>query len=640
MKLAKKLGDNKTMSQHSITARVRNFSPLTLILISAAVAIVGYLQALDFPFVYDDLVYIPENTKLIELHATKLWHLFIEPYNNFSEFLPLRDFSYWLEITFFGLTPSAFRVDNILLYLFCLPLLYAVTLNLWRYFRPADIASAAWAAAAVTALFALHPALVESVVWISGRKYVLPNLFAMLTLFFAIKAKRELGFSTLYAMATLVAFSAVMLSKSSYVSIAPVVALLWVLYWCDMPAVNRHRLLLLWPIGILVAALLLVRMFIVTSIVNEPFYFGVESVTRMLAILGWLVRLSFSPVSRHLLYPVFEDPYLPGMVALGGAVVVVAIVGGVFSLRKRSLEGFALVAFLLICFPYLQFIPYAPPSLVSDRYLALSVWPMLLLLVALAWRLKLVLRIPFLLLMALAWGYQTVERTSDWRSFKTLIDADARAYPNYYMPAYYKIANFQLPQELYDEAKNTVNDIALREFREVMLKMVEVDHAVYALSTNHADEVTALLWQMGLSLRQLPAQAQWDSSIKALWEMSQVSLANEWSALAKKFPDDVLVRYSYGLWLLSIPKYELAAEEFHAVIDSNQMPAFGRGAAFNNFGLALMNSGHIIEAEDSLRAALEQTPPDLRAYCHLAELYRRTGKVKDAARTQALCRKQ
>jgi len=153
-------------------ARLRQISPYALVLVSAMVAVGAYLQALNYPFISDDSIYIIENTKLSGLQLVNLWLIFAEPYNPLAEFLPLRDLSYWLDIELFGLNPSAFRLHNILLYLLCLPLVFATTLDLWRYFRPADSSSAPWAAATVTALFALHPAHVEAVVWISGRKDV------------------------------------------------------------------------------------------------------------------------------------------------------------------------------------------------------------------------------------------------------------------------------------------------------------------------------------------------------------------------------------------------------------------------------------------------------------------------------------
>ena len=385
---ASKIATRK-MNSH-LLVRMRQAAPFALVLVSAAVAVADYLQALHFQFVSDDLSYLPENTKLLGLHPSELWRLFAEPFSPHFEFLPLRELSYWFDFALFGMNPAAFRMDNIMQYLLCLPLVYATTLGLWRYFRPADSAGAPWAAAAVTALFALHPALVESVVWISGRKYVLPNLFSMLAFWFAVSARRERGLSSRYAAATLLAFVAVMFSKASYVGVAPAIAMLWIIFWLDIPAQHRQSAQLLWPCGILFLAGLLTLIFIVNNNGTDgmSFYFGVEAVTQTLAVLGWLARLAVSPENRHLFYPVFEDPDLAVMVAIGGMVLAAAATGAVMAMRRRSLEDFVGVVFLLLCMPYMQLIPNHPPSLVSDRYVALAVWPAMLLIVALAWRLK------------------------------------------------------------------------------------------------------------------------------------------------------------------------------------------------------------------------------------------------------------
>ncbi len=614
--------------------------PAMIVLVSAFVAVGAYLQAFNYPFFSDDISYLPENTKLIGLHSADLWRLFTEPYNCCFEFLPLRDFSYWLDIRLFGLTPSASRGHNIILYLLCLPLVYATTLAVWRYFRPADAAGAPWAAAAVTALFALHPALVESVVWISGRKYVLPNLFAMLALWLAVRARREQGLSVPHAAATLVAFVAVMLSKTSYVGVAPLIALLWVLFWLDIPAPGRRRSLLLWPLAILFLAGLLTLIFVAKNegFDGMPFYFGIEAVIRTFAVLGWMARLAVSLGSRHFLYPVFEDPNLSFMVAIGVVVLLSAAASGLLLLRKRSLEGFALAAFLLLCMPYIQLMPNHPPSLVSDRYLALAVWPAILLIVALLWRLKPVLRIVLLLVIALLWGFQTIERPRDWRSLETLYNADLHTYPGSYMPAMYEINNVQLPQGLYPEAYKTANSITVPEFREVMTDVIKADYAVHvAVSTGKLQESMSLLWDLGPGYQQRPIQAEWNSSVLFFYRKNLERLVNEWEILARRFPDDASLRYNAGLWMLSVHKSKHAVAHLRAASESQRLPESVRGTAFRNLGLALINSGNAAEAEAPLRAALEQSPPDYRAYCLLSGVYKRAGRTEEAVRAAADC---
>ncbi len=629
--------EEKNLSSSHV--RMRRFAPIALVLAAVAAAVAAYMQALNYPFISDDGYYITKNTRLAGLHLTELWRLFTKPYNVFSEFLPLRDLSYWLDMTLFGLNPAAFRLHNIILYLLCLPLLYAVTSGLWRYFHPADIASAPWAAAATTALFALHPIMIEPVVWISGRKYLLASLFSMLALWFALRAKRELGLSAPYAAATLVAFLAVMLSKTSYVTVAPVIALLWLAFWLDIPATYRRHSHLLWLFAILLLAVLLNLVFIASkwgSTERLSYYFGIEAVSRTLAVLGWLARLSVSPESRHFFYPVLEDTYLPAMIVLGVATLAAAVAGTIMFLRKRSMESFAVASFFLLCLPYIQLIPFAAPSLVSDRWLALAAWPAVMLLTVLSWRLKPVPRAILLLTIALSWGFQNMERPRDWFSHEVLVDSDFRAFPGYYAPAIYKIFSVQLPQGLLREARDTADSITTPELQDITVRLIDADYAV-ANATGGPGEVVALLNKLGLALNKPPVQAKWNPPISSMWGRCRDIFAAQWDSLAKQFPDNASVRYNAGLWMAEDRRYINAIVHLRAAVDSQRLPEPMRGQAFYNLGLALMGSGYVAKAEAPLRAALEQTPPELRAYCLLSTVYKKTRRLKEAAGAEANC---
>ena len=613
---------------------LRRFGPFLLILLSAVVAVIAYMQAFNYPFLIDDGGYLVENKKLAGLQLVELWRLFTVPYNPFHEFLPLRELSYWIDLALFGLEPTAFRMHSIVLYLFCLPLVYGTTLGVWKYFRPLDHASALWAAAAVTALFALHPSHTEAVVWASGRKDVLSGLFSLLAIWFALNIRRGLKFSLLYATVTLFALTAAMLSKATAVAVSSVVVVFCVVFWHDFAESKERRLLLLWLSAVLFLAMSLAWVVASFGGVKLPTYFGVESVIRSLAILGWLARLAVSPESRHFLYPLFEDPYLPAMVALGAAVLVAAMIGALAMLRKRSLLGFALVVFFLLCMPSLQLIPYSPPSLVSDRFVFLAVWPAALMIVTMLWHIEVAPRRAILLIIALAWGFQTVERTRDWRSFEALVETDLHAYPGYYMPAVYQIVGVQLPRGLRDEAMETAVSIANPDARDIMIRLLRVDQAIFEGKHQEAME---LLHQFSISVKRYPVQAQWDTPIYNVWGKGYMRLKVEWDLLVKKFPDDVSVRYNAGLWLLGT-KFGGAAENLRVAIESDQLPMHLRGTAFKNYGLALMDSGHTDEAEPHLLAALVQSPPDFRAYCLLSVLYKQSGRAKDAALNEAECR--
>ena len=628
------------MKLRSSPTRLLYLAPLALLLACAAIAVSFYLPALHYPFISDDSGYVTENTKLAGLHLTGLWRLFTGPYNDFSEFLPVRDLSYWIDITLFGLNPSAFRVHSIILYLLCLPLVYATTLRLWRYFRPRDAASASWAAAAVTALFALHPSHTEAVVWIAGRKDVLSGMLSMLALWLAVRAKREQEFSAPYAAATLFVLLAAILAKATAVAVAPVIAILWVIFWRDTPALERSRSLLLWPFASILLATGAALIFASIITTRIPLYFGIEAATRSLAVLGWLARLAVSPESRHFYYPVFEDSNLPAMVALGVVVLVAGVVGMVMMMRRLSLEGFALVVFLLLCGPLLQLIPYTPPSLVSDRFVFLAVWPAVVVLVAMTWRLKPVYRVAILLAIGLAWGLQAAERTRDWRNFEVLVDADFHAFPGYSMPAMYK-SDIQLSKGLIREAGETAAGITNPEVRNSMIKLVKAHQAVTDADTvENADDAMAILLNFGLDLQQTPIQAQWNSPIGNIWRVNRKYLGYEWQKLAKRFPEDMLLRYNAGSSLLGIRSYEDAIIYLRTATESQRLSALLRGTAYKNLGRALLESGHAAAAEAPLRAALEQSPPEWSAYCSLAEVYTRSSRFEEAASAEAGCHRR
>jgi len=530
------------MKHSAYFARFGQPAPLALVLIGVAAAISAYLQALNFPFLSDDSFYITSNARLAGLHLSEIWRLLIEPYNPY-EFLPLRDFSYWLDITIFGLTPAAFRIHNMLLYFVACIGVYGATISIWRYFCPDRHADAPWVAATVTALFALHPAHVEAVVWASGRKDVLSGMFAMLAIWLAANTKQGQVFSPRFAVASVLVLLAALFSKATTLAVAPVIALLWLVMWREIPAFGRRPVTLLWPLGVMLMAAFLAPVFTANSTVKLLPYWGIEAVTRALAVLGWMVRLAITPASHHYAYPVFEDAWLPAMVATGVAVLLAGVAGVVILLRKRSLEGFALAAFTLLCLPYTQFAPYITHSLVTDRFLFLAIWPFLLLIVALAWRLSRIPRLMLLIVIALPWSAQTIERPGDWRSHETLMEKDLQAYPGYFFPVFQNIER-QLSTGQYQVARETAEGITDKEVRNIAVKLVEGAYAVAvdAVQTGDPRNALARLQELGGLLKQPLLQSQWNTPLFSFWLSNRNLLSLEWETLARNFPNDVSVR--------------------------------------------------------------------------------------------------
>lgn len=520
-------------------------APSLLMTISLAAVIFSCLRALDYPFVYDDTVYITDNSALADLPWTDLWKLFVQAYNPW-EFLPLRDLSYWLDMTWFGSAPSVFRLHNMILYAVCCMLVFATTLSLVRNFRPSET-NATWIAAITTSLFAVHPAHIEAIVWASCRKDVLSGMFALLALFLALKAKREDGIAARYAIAALVALVAAMLSKAANIAVAPVIAILWLVFWRDIPSAARRFVSLLWPLAILIAAAGFALVFSASSSMKLPAYYGVETVTRSLSILGWLARLAISPESRHVIYPVL-DRWFIGMIAVGIIVGIAAVAGAVALIRKRSLEGYLLIAFALLCIPYLQLMPFSTDSLVCDRFLFLSVWPIVLLLTLLLWRLSFLPRAILLGVLLALFSYQVFDRPKYWASDETLFERDFIASPENSILAYDQILWREIPYSRFREARETADRMAVPEARDVMLKFVDVANATLdAVGTGDPRAAVARLNELAALIEQpAPARAKWDPPLSNFWLKTHRAYVRAWQALIGAFPNDEFVRNNYS----------------------------------------------------------------------------------------------
>ena len=217
-----------------------------------------------------------------------------------------------------------------------------------------------------------------------------------------------------------------------------------------------------------------------------------------------------------------------------------------------------------------------------------------------------------------------MERPRDWRSNAALLDADIRAYPGYYLPAAYKVIQVQVTQGLNRDAVKTASNITDPEIRNVVIRLIVADAArAQSVNTGNPQNAMALLVGLGQVLKQRIDQSVLDTPMHYLWEGYGYFLAKEWESMSKQFPNDMLVRYNSGLWMMNTPTFkEIAITHLRTATESQRLPESVRGIAFYNFGLALLNSGYVSEAKVQLLASLEQPQPDLRANCLLSEVYK------------------
>src|SRR6185295_9344279 len=178
-------------------------------LIVAIAAVAPYLPALSFQFLnWDDNVYVLSNPWIRAWSSENLVHIFTKPY--YSNFLPLHLLSYMVDYSLWGLNPTGYHLQSIILHALNAVLALLVVRRMLGSPVVAFLAAL---------LFAVHPSHVEAVAWISIRKDLLSTLFALLTLSFYLRTWGATSIRWGSYAASVVCFTLGLLSKVSIVTL-------------------------------------------------------------------------------------------------------------------------------------------------------------------------------------------------------------------------------------------------------------------------------------------------------------------------------------------------------------------------------------------------------------------------------------
>jgi Tfp pilus assembly protein PilF len=129
----------------------------------AAIAVAIYWPALQGEFLWDDTDWIVNNEALRSWSG--LWRIWFEP-GAVIQYYPLCYTSWWLDYQFWGLSPTALHLENVLLHA-------GNALLFGSLLRRLGLPGASLAAL----VFVVHPVHVESVAWIVERKNTLSTAF-------------------------------------------------------------------------------------------------------------------------------------------------------------------------------------------------------------------------------------------------------------------------------------------------------------------------------------------------------------------------------------------------------------------------------------------------------------------------------
>lgn len=187
---------------------------LTWLALVLAAVFCLFISSLRNSFVnWDDPHYVIQNPLLNDFSLHGVVELFSQRLN--WQYHPLAFLTFLFERHFFGLNPLAYHLDNVLLHLVNVTLVFFLIKKL---FRRSDIAACA------ALLFGIHPLQVEAVVWITARKDLLFTAFYLSAL---LSYTQALTTSLRrYEWLTVFLFLAALLSKEMAVSFPLVLLLL------------------------------------------------------------------------------------------------------------------------------------------------------------------------------------------------------------------------------------------------------------------------------------------------------------------------------------------------------------------------------------------------------------------------------
>lgn len=320
------------------------------------VAALVHAQTLSFKFLtsWDDPSYINANPWIRGLTLENIRFAFTTPY--FANYLPLHLVSYMVDYQFWGLNPFGYRLQSLFLVAINASLAFFLVRRLFGSLALGVVAAL---------LYAVHPAHVEAIAWMSIRKDLLSTVFLFTTVILYDEATRDRFRPWVYAVSVVM----YLLGLLSKVSISTLPLFLFVLdltrRWDGVPFRWSRSIATKIPYLLLAAVLVVVnnlaQVRTQSPYTNQPLQYIMvkgEAIWRYLGLLTGLISGT----------PMYDPPWLGGLhapVDLACALLPFVIVGFAFWRRLRALTlGAAWLFILLIpalAFPLMTYM--------ADRYL-------------------------------------------------------------------------------------------------------------------------------------------------------------------------------------------------------------------------------------------------------------------------------
>ncbi len=365
-------------------------------------AAASYWQTIDFGFIRgDDDVILVRNPLVRQLTPRGLTDAFTKPAGD--AYLPVRLILHMAEYRCWGMWPGGYHAINAALYGLCCGLLCALAM----FFVPAP------AAAGAALLYVWHPAHVEAVAWVSGRKEVLSSAFMFAAMLIFASGLDRSRITRRAGAAIVLLGAAGMFAKATAV-VLPVLLLALMLHMTGVDRRRRGALAVIVVLFLVAAGAAFLHAHIAAAHhVIKPLYGGSRWRNALYAAKGLAghARLCVWPVSlAYRSLPTTPDAR-DALIAL--AVLVWIAWACVRAVRRRrvSLAGFAALWFAAALAPTSTFF-FPTSTVVADRYVFVASFAPCLLFAAAFRRARLRWG---LAAAALAWSCLTINRCLVWR---------------------------------------------------------------------------------------------------------------------------------------------------------------------------------------------------------------------------------
>lgn len=454
-----------------------------------------YLPTLTHYAFADDEIYLAYANKLLRsAQWSELYRLLLERANPW-EFLPVRDISYWLDFRLYGDEPSGFHLSNLIWYAACCCATFWLFREIIFYCRPNVEERSNVFALAATALFALHPAHVESVAWIASRKDLMAGTFGFLSLACTVHAVRrsERGDGIRGDFLALAGVLYLLACFSKAAAILNALLMVVVLFAGYRPGRARERSVQ-WGAALLFMSIAAFSMAIHFSVardtgiglVNTP---GMpEVLERASRIQVALIGILLFPHPLQFYYDVYA--YAAWHWLVSGLALALAGAAYFAFMRQRKLWAFGVLLMIVPTTIYLQLSPFTTWSLASERFVFVSVAGLTLLIVNLFLELqnpRLIL--VTMLIFASVSGYLVWERVQEWEYGYQMLGREYQRRPTFHNAIRDQIAFVLLPNKRYEEAKVLAGQVQRPYAANALLSLIEAERTYRELRDAPSVEV-------------------------------------------------------------------------------------------------------------------------------------------------------